>query len=157
MDKQAIESIIREYIDQIVHMSLATVKDNRPWVCEVHFYYDDELNLYFMSSKKSRHVQELIANPFVAGNIVTQHFKNQKVRCVDFEGTVEMLEGTEVEESYRLYVARYGESEGLLNEIRKDGEVGLFKITVNNFFLFDSYGETRGKHHLPWKNMESKI
>lgn len=147
-----IEAIVREYIEQVIHMSLATVKDNRPWVCEVHFYYDDELNLYFTSSKSSRHAQELLANPYVAGNIVTQHFKNQKVRCVEFEGTAEMLDSAAAEETaYKAYVERYGESEGLLNEIRKDGDTRTFRINIENFYLFDSYGESRGKHQLEWK------
>ncbi len=146
-----IEAIVREYIEQVIHLSLATVKDTKPWVCEVHFSYDDELNLYFTSSKNSRHAQELLANPYVAGNIVTQHFKNQKVRCVEFEGIAEMLSSKDAEEvAYKAYVARFGESEGLLNEIRKDGDVHSFRITVSDFFLFDSYGESRGKHHLPW-------
>lgn len=157
MKPKEIEAIIREYIDQIIHMSLATVKDNKPWVCEVHFSYDDELNLYFTSSKNTRHAQELLANPYVAGNIVTQHHKNQKVRCVEFEGTAEMLDGTEAEKTaYKAYVERYGESEGLLNEIRKDGDVRSFKISVENFYLFDSYGESRGKHHLPWSSKGEK-
>lgn len=150
MKKDEIESIIREYIDQIIHLSLATVKDNKPWVCEVHFSYDNDLNLYFVSSKNTRHATELINNPFIAGNIVTQHFKNQKVRCVDFEGTAAMLEGEAAEEAYAAYVKRYGKSEGLLNEIRKDGDTRFFKIAVSDFFLFDSYGDGRGKHHLPW-------
>jgi uncharacterized protein YhbP (UPF0306 family) len=153
MKPSEIETVVREYIDQVIHLSLATVKDNKPWVCEVHFSYDDDLNLYFTSSKNSRHAQELIANPYVAGNIVTQHFKNQKVRCVEFEGMAEVLDGTEAEKTaYRAYVSRYGESEGLLNEIRKDGDVRSFKITVQDFFLFDSYGNVREKHHLPWKS-----
>jgi len=152
MSKEQIEAIIREYIDQVIHMSLATVKNNKPWVCEVHFYYDNELNLYFTSSKNSRHAQELIANASVAGNIVTQHFKNQKVRCVEFEGTAEMLTGAEAEQTaYQAYVTRFGESEGLLNEIRKDGDARCFKITVHDFFLFDSYNGERSKNHLPWK------
>ena len=155
MTPQQIEAIVREYIEQVIHMSFATVKDNKPWVCELHFYYDEELNLYFTSSKKTRHAQELLANPHVAGNIVTQHFKNQKVRCVEFEGTAEILDGIEAEEAaYKAYVARYGESEGLLNEIRKDSDVYMFKIKVQNFFLFDSYGDARGKHYLPWKGTE---
>jgi uncharacterized protein YhbP (UPF0306 family) len=156
MEKKEIEQIIREYIPQIIHMSIATVRDNRPWVCEVHFSYDDELNLYFVSSSKTRHAQEIAVNPYVAGNIVTQHHKNQKVRCVDFEGMAEMLSGTEAETSaYQAYVARNGESEGLLNEIRKDGDTRFFRINVKKFYLFDSYGDMRGKHELPWHDKES--
>jgi len=153
MNNEQIEQIIREYIPQIIHMSLATVKDNKPWVCEVHFSYDDDLNLYFVSSSETRHAQEIINNPHVAGNIVTQHHKDQKVRCVDFEGAAQMLDGAEAERTaYKAYVNRYGASEGLLNEIRKDGNTRFFKISVNDFFLFDSYGDARGKHHLPWKS-----
>ena len=151
MNEQEIERIIREYIPQIIHMSLATVSDSRPWVCEVHFVYDDELNLYFGSSVKTRHAQELLKNPYVAGNIVTQHHKNQKVRCVDFEGTAEVLSSEEAERTaFPAYVSRYGESGGLLDEIRKDGDFKFFKVNVENFYVFDSYGESRGKHHLPW-------
>ncbi len=40
-----LEQIIREYIPQIVHMSLATTADSKPWVCEVHFAYDDAPNV----------------------------------------------------------------------------------------------------------------
>src|SRR4051812_4969537 len=106
MNKEEIEHIIRGYIPQIIHMSLATVKDSKPWVCEVHFYYDNELNLYFVSSTETRHAKELIANPHVAGNIVTQHHKDQKVRCVDFEGKATLLSSKESDDAYAAYAAR---------------------------------------------------
>jgi len=156
MKNSDIEKVIREYIPQIIHMSIATVKENKPWVCEVHFSYDDNLNLYFCSSIDTRHAREIMENPCVAGNIVTQHHKDQKVRCVDFEGQAEVLSSDVAEVSgYKAYVERYGESEGLLNEIRKDGNVRFFKIKIENFYLFDSYGEKRGKHHLPWAKSRS--
>lgn len=156
MKPEQIERTIRDYIPQIIHMSIASVKDNRPWVCEVHFSFDDELNLYFASSTTTRHAQEFMENPRIAGNIVTQHHKDQKVRCVDFEGTVEALDAEAAEQTaYPAYVARYGVSEGLLNQIRRDGEVRFFKITVENYYLFDSYGDERGKHALAWKGGET--
>jgi len=151
MSNEQVEKTIRDYIPQIIHMSIATVKDNAPWVCEVHFSYDNDLNLYFASSAGSRHAQEIAANSRVAGNIVVQHHKDQKVRCVDFEGTARPLTAEEAEASaYPAYVSRYGESEGLLNEIRKDGDARFFKIDVENYYLFDSYDGGRTKHKLPW-------
>ena len=137
-------------------MSLATVKDNKPWVCEVHFSYDDELNLYFASSSQSRHAQELIDNPRVAGTIVTQHHKDQVTRGTDFEGVAKMLSSEEAKgTAYRAYVARYGESESLLDEIRKDGNVRFFKINVENFYLVDSYNGGRNKYRLSWNKEET--
>ena len=157
MNAEKIESIIREYIPQIIHMSLATAKENKPWVCEVHFSYDDDLNLYFGSSSKTRHAQEILANPYVSGNIVTQHHKNQAVRCVDFEGRAEILDAEEAERTaYPAHVARNGESEWLLNEIRKDGDMRFFRIKVDDFYVFDSYEGERTKNHLPW-NSEGRV
>ncbi len=156
MSKDSIELIIREYIPQIIHLSLATTKDNKPWVCEVHFAYDDELNLYFMSGLDSRHSQEILNNPYVAGNIVTQHHKNQKVRCVDFEGKVEIIRDIERDDAgFKAYTARFDKDESFLEKIKKDENAGLFKITVSDYYLFDSYGADRGKQHLPWQKKES--
>lgn len=155
MSEEKIEHIIRGYIPQIVHMSIATVKDNKPWVCEVHFAYDDELNLYFCSSLDRRHSMEAMENPVIAGNIVTQHFKNQKVRCVDFEGSIELLKDIDdTHPGIRAYAERFERGGSLLEEIKKDGNTGFFKITVDDYYLFDSYGEERGKHHLSWKSKE---
>ena len=68
-----IEKIIREYIPEIIHMSLATSSHNTPWVCEVHYAFDDDLNLYFRSLSSRRHSQEIANNPKVAGNIIKQY------------------------------------------------------------------------------------
>ncbi|MDN5274652.1 MAG: hypothetical protein JWP06_553 [Candidatus Saccharibacteria bacterium] len=156
MNDQQVEQTIREYIPQIIHMSLATVKDNKPWVCEVHFSYDDDLNIYFASSVDSRHGQEITANPHVSANIVTQHHKDQKTRCVDFEGTATILSGEEAEKTaYQAYAKRCGASEGLLNNIRKDGNVRFFKINVENFYLTDEYSGDRNKYALTWHAEET--
>src|SRR2546429_174368 len=89
---QEVEQIIREYLPGILHMSLGTSKDSKPWVCEVHFVYDNDLNIYFRSKKIRRHSQEIAQNPNVAGNIVEQHPAEQKPRGVYFEGTAEIVE-----------------------------------------------------------------
>lgn len=154
MEKAEIERIIREYIDQVVHMSLATCADNKPWVCEVHFAVDDELNIYFRSRPDSRHCQEIATNPNVAGNIVTQHFKNQKPRGVYFEGTAEALPNiTEDHPGVRATAERFGEKTALQAIAPQDDKAKrYYKITVNNWYLFDTYGPTPpGKYQLPWK------
>jgi hypothetical protein len=73
-----IEKVIRDYLPEVIHMSLATCKDNKPWVCEVHFVYDNDLNLYFVSLPSTRHSSELRANPYVSGNIVKQFKLGEK-------------------------------------------------------------------------------
>ena len=62
MSSEELEKIIREYIDESIHMSFATCADNHPWVSEVHFVYDNNFNLYFRSKANRRHSEELAKN-----------------------------------------------------------------------------------------------
>jgi uncharacterized protein YhbP (UPF0306 family) len=102
-----VEKIIRENIDKTVHMSLATVKDNKPWVCEVHFAYDENLNLYFRSLTSRRHSQEIAQNPNVAGNIVRQHNLGEYPTGVYFEGTAKLLQvGDEQDKAFECIKQR---------------------------------------------------
>lgn len=153
MNPQELEQVIRDYIPQIVHMSLATSKDNKPWVCEVHFAYDNELNLYFASSTTTRHAQEIAANPYVAGTIVVQHQDGEKPRGVYFEGMAKVVSGTEMEIiAKETYGARFGEQR--LQNFAKDPAVKLFQITVDSYYLFDTRGEHQGKHALLREKMK---
>ena len=147
-----IEQAIRDYVPQILHMSLGTCVDNRPWVCEVHFVYDDELNLYFRSLPSRRHSQEIAANPRVAGNIVTQHSADLKPRGVYFEGTAEML--TDVDEHhpvYALFCDRLARDSRILEEAKDPEGTQFYKIIVNDYYLLDARDAPFQKYHLPWK------
>lgn len=153
MDNTQIEHIIREYIEQVVHMSLGTCADGKPWVCEVHFAYDKELNLYFRSATSSRHCQEIAKNPHVAGNIITQHFKNQRIRGVYYEGTAEVLNDlTEDHPGVQATANRFGRDSAIQAVKPDDNKPHYYKITVKNWYVFDTYGPAPvGKYQLPWK------
>jgi len=146
-----VEKIIRDYIPQVVHMSLGTCNDGKPWVCEVHFALDDDMNIYFRSLTTTRHSQDIIANPHVAGNIVTQHFLNQAPRGVYFEGTAELLaDADENHPGMKATSARFGVDTQKLMAYSADG-VKLHKITPSAFYLFDTYISLPGKkYRLAW-------
>jgi hypothetical protein len=152
MDDAKVEAIIRQYLPQVVHMSLATCAEGKPWVCEVHFAFDEELNLYWQSSQERRHSVEVDKNANVAGNIITQHFMNQKVRGVYFEGTAEKLEGVdEAHPGYVAYAKRYSKGPELLADWSKDGGARLYKIAVSDYYLFDAYAnDPPQKFRLGW-------
>ncbi len=147
-----IEQKIREYLPQVIHMSLATSKDNKPWVCEVHFVYDQSLNLYFRSTPVRRHSVEIAENPNVAGNIVVQHGLGEKPQGVYFEGTAELLQNVdENHPAYVLYCERFGTTSKILEEAQTETGHKFYKITVNNYYLFDSReSKPSQKYHLPW-------
>ena len=147
-----IEKIIRDYLPQIVHMSLATTKGNKPWVCEVHFAYDDDLNLYFRSLTSRRHSQEIAENPSVAGNIVKQHALSEYPLGVYFEGTAQHLEpGDEQNKAFACINDRLKAGDGILEEAKRPDGHQFYKISVDTWYVFGKLDDEGGKkYELKW-------
>ena len=147
-----IEKIVREYIDKTIHLSLATADGDTPWVCEVHFAYDDNLNLYFRSLKSRRHSQEIAKNPKVAGNIIDTYALGEPVVGVYFEGTAEMLPiGDGRTQAFACLKARLGVADEVLKEAEQGDGHQFYKITVKNWYVFGRFGGPSGqKHKLAW-------
>lgn len=124
-----VEKVVREHIQSTVHLSLATVSGDAPWVCEVHFAYDDGLNLYFRSLKSRRHSREIDANPKVAGNIIDKHEVGDEVLGVYFEGVAELVEDDKVrKEAAELLESRLKLDEDILGEAKDPDGHQLYKL-----------------------------
>lgn len=149
MNDAQVEQIIRQYLPQIIHMSMATCVDTKPWVYEVHFAYDDDLNLYWVSDQTRRHSQELLQNNRVSGNIVTQHHLGQAARGVAFEGVAGIVDTLdEAHPGYGAYKMRYADKD-LLQAYSDPNGARLYEIKVSDYYLLDAI--TTGKlvkHHL---------
>jgi len=147
-----LEQTIRDYLPQIVHMSLGTSSNNMPWVCEVHFAYDDQLNLYFRSLTSRRHSQEIAANPHVAGNIVKQHVLGEYPLGVYFEGMAEKLEsGEEQTKAFELIEDRLHARDEILAEAKDPNGHQFYKITVKKWYVFGKLdGQSGQKYELVW-------
>lgn len=147
-----VEQVVREYIEKTVHMSLGTSHDGQPWVCEVHFAFDDDLNLYFRSKPSRRHSQEIRDNPKVAGNIVKQHNLDESVVGVYFEGAAVMLEGVTIDSTaYKVLNMRVQAPEKAVEEATHEDGHKFYKITVKNWCVFGRFGGDSGqKHELAW-------
>lgn len=152
MNNQELEQIIREYIDKSLHMSLATCADNHPWVCEVHFAYDDDLNVYFRSKNNRRHSREIAHNPNVAGNIVRQHAIDEYPHAIYFEGTAEEVsDETRYQELYELFARRQDVDESIIDDAKQADGHKFYKITVENWSAFGKFGREDGdKYILKW-------
>lgn len=131
-------------------MSLATSKDNTPWVCEVHFAYDDRLNLYFVSKPTTRHCQEIAMNANVSGNIIKTHELGEQVVGVYFEGAAMRLSaGKELDAAFECVKERLRAKDDSY-EVAKDpqGSHQIYKIVVKNWYVFGRFGEPSGKKHM---------
>jgi uncharacterized protein YhbP (UPF0306 family) len=147
-----VEKIVRENIDKTVHMSLATTHDDAPWVCEVHFAYDDDLNLYYQSLTSRRHSQEIAANPNVAGNIVDKFELGDPVVGIYFEGTAQLLApGPDQRQAAECLSARMDAQVDLAAIASSPDGHQLYKVTVANWYAFGRFGGASGqKLKLEW-------
>jgi len=146
------EQVIRDYLPEVIHLSLATVKDDKPWVCEVHFAYDDQLNLYYRSKATRRHSHEIATNPAVAGNIVKQYKADEAPVGVYFEGTAKLLQaGDEQDGAFEAIRSRFGDGIQILEEAKRSDGHQFYKITVDTYYVFGKFGnEGAHKYELKW-------
>ena len=84
---------IKEVLGQTHLMSLAVCDENGPWVADVVFIYDDDLNIYWMSDKNARHSQAIKKDNKVAGSITYSTKSKVPNFGIQFEGAAEQLEG----------------------------------------------------------------
>ena len=142
-------------------MSLATVKGDKPWVTEVHFVYDDDLNIYWRSFDTRRHSQEINANPHVAGNIVKQCVLGEPCPgAVYFEGTAEKVDDLALQQAILpKFVSRVGASDKAIEEAAAPEGNKFYKISVSNWAVFGNVdGSGFNKYEIAWqagKNNES--
>ena len=147
-----VEKIIRDYLPDIIHMSLATSKDNKPWVSEVHYAYDKDLNLYFRSLTSRRHSEEIAANPYVAGNVVRQVILGEPAFGVYFEGTAKKLDpGEEQDAAFAALDERLKIGPDKLDEAKNPEGHQFYKVTVANWYIFGNLdGQGGKKYELKW-------
>jgi uncharacterized protein YhbP (UPF0306 family) len=133
-----LRALIVDYLSSAYFMQVATVKDNQPWVCTVHFVSDDQLNLYWISLPSTRHSQELLTNSKVAGTVVLPHAPDDKVRGIQFQGVAEELNGESARPGLELYAKRYKiGSDWVESMVSATDEHRCYRIKPSMFVLFD--------------------
>lgn len=147
-----VEKVIRAYLPEIIHLSLATSQDNIPWSSELHYVYDSDLNIYFRSLPSRRHSIEIRANPKVSGSIMKQHVVGEAPRGIYFVGEASELANVDnLHPAYIEYGKRFGTNESILEEAKKPDGHKFYKISVQTFYLFDGKESNPGKkYELAW-------
>ena len=98
---------ILEYMQAHNTMTLATSSGDVPWAATV-FYASDDLRLYFFSAPDSRHCQNLLTNPRVAVTIQEDYRDWQKIKGIQLEGGVALVDGImEKAKAMAVYARKY--------------------------------------------------
>ena len=78
MADNKLRKLIVAYLQEAKMMQLATVgADGRPWVCNVWFAVDKDLNVYWFSATTRRHSKEILQNSHVA--VAMKYYVGRKI------------------------------------------------------------------------------
>lgn len=129
------KKLILEHIKTKDVMQLATAQNNQPWVCSVHFYADDDLNLYWLSEPGRHHSQDIAANPKAAVAILVS--EEMPLVGVQLEGDAEACDAASYTDVLRAYGARHHREAWVQDVIEGKGNNVLYKFTPRVLGLFD--------------------
>ncbi len=126
-------------------LTLATERDGRAWAAAL-FYANDGLTLYFLSEPKTRHAQNLAANPRVAATIHEDARDWRAIQGIQVEGTCEEITNPiESARALAVYAAKFRFVRDLLHAPKELGaamaKARFYKITPAWVRLIDN---TRG-------------
>lgn len=133
---------IKHYLKDIKLMQLATCREGQPWLCNVWYVMDGDVNIYFTSRITRRHSREIADNSKVA---CTFHRwfdggLGQKGQALVVAGTARLLPGDSVDDAYALYAWENPAIERMqdLSDFRQDkGPHFLYQITPHEIIWWD--------------------
>jgi uncharacterized protein YhbP (UPF0306 family) len=89
-------------------LTIATTVDNEPWCANCFYVYLEEENaLVFTTDATTRHGQEFLINPMVAGSVVLETMIIGRIRGIQFQGIIAEPEGELASKCKRAYLLRF--------------------------------------------------
>ena len=100
---------IVEFINQHHLLTLATSKDNVPYCCNAFYVFNKENgSLIFSSDTSTKHAQDFIKNPKVAGSISLETKEFGKIQGVQLLGEIiKLKKGEGLEKASKQYFKTY--------------------------------------------------
>ena len=102
----ALSPAVAAYLDDQHVMTLATSGADGPWAAAVFFVRIDQ-TLCFMSSPGSRHCSELAVDPRCAATVQANERDWAKIKGVQMQGKVSLIEGTGQVRALARYAAKF--------------------------------------------------
>ena len=135
---------ILDYLRTHNTMTLATTQTDLPWAATV-FFASEDFHLYFFSAPDSRHCQNLAVNPRVAVTIQEDYQDWRKIKGIQLEGRVVLVDGVlEKAKAMTIYAAKYPE---IIKLFTNSGsgvfykaflKVKFYRVTPEKVFFIDN-------------------
>jgi uncharacterized protein YhbP (UPF0306 family) len=103
IDKRIVKFFRKHHV-----LTIATTVDNEPWCASCFYVYlEEENSLVFTTDIETRHGQEFLKNPKVAGNVVLETRIIGMIRGIQFQGIVSEPERDLASKARREYLKRF--------------------------------------------------
>jgi uncharacterized protein len=103
IDKRIIRFFRKHHV-----LTIATSNINEPWCASCFYVYLEEENILVLTSDlKTRHGQEFLKNPEVAGNILLETAVIGKIRGIQFRGRISEPGGEIASHAKSAYLKRF--------------------------------------------------
>lgn len=129
------KQLILDHLKNVEVMQLATVNGDQPAVCNVHFYADDNLNLYWLSNIATHHSKNLAANPKAAVAMAVN--TEMPLIGVQLQGEAVECDAAANETALRAYAARHHREEWVQAILDGEGDNRAYKFTPHTLGVFD--------------------
>lgn len=127
MNKNELITLIKEVLGKGYLLSLATTDSSGLWVCDLVYVNDDDLNIYWMSGKNTRHSLAILNNAHVACSI-TANNPGEENKGVQISGIAEVVEGNPEEIAKKQIIKRNKEGKLTVENILPPGH-SWYKLT----------------------------
>jgi uncharacterized protein YhbP (UPF0306 family) len=103
VDKKIVKFFKKHHV-----LTIATTVDNEPWCANCFYVYMEEENaLVFTTDLKTRHGQEFLKNPRVAGSVALETMIIGKICGIQFQGLISEPSGEMAVKSKNFYLKRF--------------------------------------------------
>tara|TARA_B100000700_G_scaffold316069_1_gene405003 strand:- start:823 stop:1239 length:417 start_codon:yes stop_codon:yes gene_type:complete len=126
MDKRIVKFIQEHYL-----LTLATSNENLAYCCSVYYVYNKKENsLIFSSEISTKHVQDFIKNPNVAGSIALETKLVENIQGVQLLGVISELKEEELDAAKKIYVKAFPYAKNLRTHLW-EMKLNFIKMTHN--------------------------
>jgi len=103
IDKRIIRFLKKHHV-----LTIATCSEHDPWCASCFYVYlADENVVVFTTDTKTRHGQEFLKNPSVAGTVALETKIIGKIRGVQFSGKISEPSGIMADKAKRAYIRKF--------------------------------------------------
>jgi uncharacterized protein YhbP (UPF0306 family) len=103
-----IDKLIKDFIKKHHVLTLATSIDNQPYCCSCFYVYMPDENMFvFSSDHHTKHVQDVLQNNRVAGNIAVETKIVGKIQGIQFTGIMFEPVDELLQKAQHIYFKRF--------------------------------------------------